>query len=204
MNTMDTKGILDHLTFVSLVSFVVGSVLVAAAQAPARQTPERTFDLEEATIAQLQQRMAAGQDTARSLAEKYLARIDAIDRQADRQGPALHSVIETNPDALTIADALDADTGVRDRRLQRGAYAVQIAGHGDIVGRDLLAGAIEEHDIGLADGRADDVQDLIVHAALRKTGRAAVAQANRSLGSAMSGTSCTVLPTPSFCERACT
>ena len=49
--------------------------------------------------------MTSGRDTARSLAEKYLARIDAI----DRNGPALRSVIETNPEALAIADRLDAE-----------------------------------------------------------------------------------------------
>jgi amidase len=81
----------------------VGILAIAAllAQAPARQA----FDLQEATIADLQRRMEAGQDTARSLVEKYLARIEAI----DRQGPALHSVIEINPDALAIADRLDAE-----------------------------------------------------------------------------------------------
>ena len=79
-------------------------LLIAAmprAQAPA----PRAFDLEETTIAQLQQRMASGRDTARSIAEKYLARIEAI----DRSGPALHSVIELNPDALALADRLDAE-----------------------------------------------------------------------------------------------
>ena len=35
----------------------------------------------------------------------YLARIDAV----DRAGPLLNSVIETNPDALAIADARDAE-----------------------------------------------------------------------------------------------
>ena len=69
-----------------------------AAQPPA-------FDLEEATIADLQQRMQSGQDTSRSLVDKYLARIEAI----DRAGPALHSVIEINPDARAIADRLDAE-----------------------------------------------------------------------------------------------
>ena len=49
--------------------------------------------------------MQAGQDTARSLVDKYLARIEAI----DRSGPSLHSVIEINPDARTIADRLDAE-----------------------------------------------------------------------------------------------
>ncbi len=64
-----------------------------------------TFELEEATLADLQQRMASGKETSRSLVEKYLARIEAI----DRNGPTLRSVIEINPDALSIADALDAE-----------------------------------------------------------------------------------------------
>jgi amidase len=81
------------------------SLLPAAQQA-------RTFDLEEATIADLQRRMETGQDTARSLAEKYLTRIDAL----DRQGPSLHSFIEINPDALTIADGLDAERKARGPR----------------------------------------------------------------------------------------
>src|SRR5262249_44429201 len=61
--------------------------------------------LEEATIADLQQRMTSGRETARSLVEQYVARIDAI----DRNGPALRSVLEVNPDALAIADRLDAE-----------------------------------------------------------------------------------------------
>jgi amidase len=63
------------------------------------------FELDEATVADLQERMRSGRETARSIAEKYLGRIDAI----DRSGPALHSVIETNPDALAIADRLDSE-----------------------------------------------------------------------------------------------
>ena len=82
-----------------LVACITGTGAALPAQAPAR------FDLEEATIADLQQRMQSGRDTARSLVEKYLARIEQI----DRNGPSLHSVLETNPDALTIADALDAE-----------------------------------------------------------------------------------------------
>jgi len=78
---------------------------------PAAQQP-RTFDLEEATFTDLQRRMDTGQDTARSLVEKYLARIGAL----DRQGPSLHSLIEINPDALTIADALDAERRTRGPR----------------------------------------------------------------------------------------
>lgn len=56
-----------------------------------------------ATAADLAARLAAGELTARRLAEMYLERIEAI----DRAGPALRSVIEVNPDALAIADELD-------------------------------------------------------------------------------------------------
>src|SRR5437016_12052690 len=54
------------------------------------------FDLDEKTIGDLQEMMKTGRLTARSIAEKYLARIETI----DRQGPRLNSVIEINPDAL--------------------------------------------------------------------------------------------------------
>lgn len=63
------------------------------------------FELEEATIAGLQAGMKSGQYTARSITEKYLARIAAL----DREGPTLRAVIEVNPEALDIADALDAE-----------------------------------------------------------------------------------------------
>lgn len=76
------------------------------------QVPRGAFDLEEATIGILQQRMQSGAESARSLTEKYLARIQAL----DRQGPALHSIIETNPDALAIADRLDDERRARGPR----------------------------------------------------------------------------------------
>jgi amidase len=63
------------------------------------------FALEEATVADLQAGMAAGSMTARSITQQYLDRIAEL----DRKGPALHHVIEINPDALSIADALDRE-----------------------------------------------------------------------------------------------
>jgi amidase len=82
------------------------TILAAAVVAPSAQTPHHaSLDLEEVTIAELQHRMAAGQETSRSIVEKYLARIDEI----DRRGPELHSVLEINPDARSIADAMDAE-----------------------------------------------------------------------------------------------
>ena len=44
--------------------------------------------------------------------------------------------------------------------LQRGAHAIEVAGDGDVIGRDLLARRIKEHDVGLADGCADDIGAL--------------------------------------------
>ena len=68
-------------------------------------TPPEAFDLEEVSIAELAASMASGARTARSVTEAYLDRIARL----DRQGPALRSVIETNPDALDAADALDRE-----------------------------------------------------------------------------------------------
>ena len=63
------------------------------------------FELEEATVADLQSGMASGKYTARSITQLYLNRIEEL----DRRGPTLRHVIEVNPDALSIADALDAE-----------------------------------------------------------------------------------------------
>lgn len=65
----------------------------------------KPFELEEVTIAELQAAMKSGKWTARAIAEKYLSRIESI----NRQGPAVNAVIEINPDALMIADALDKE-----------------------------------------------------------------------------------------------
>jgi amidase len=92
-------------------TLVVAAVLSAGA-AIAQSPPRATFALEELTIADLQARMQSSRETSRSLVEKYLARIEAI----DRQGPALRSVLETNPDALAIADELDAERKSRGPR----------------------------------------------------------------------------------------
>ena len=64
-----------------------------------------TFALEEADVTELQRSMAVGERTARSITELYLARIEEL----NLRGPELRAIIETNPDALAISDALDAE-----------------------------------------------------------------------------------------------
>ncbi len=70
------------------------------------------MQLEEVTISELQAEMAQGNVTARQLTEMYIRRIQAL----DKDGPTLNAVIEINPDAIEIAQALDlerATTGPR-------------------------------------------------------------------------------------------
>ena len=92
-----------------LKSGVLGGAAAAisrnAAAAPPPATTPSAFELDELTVTDLQKRLASGADTARSLAGKYIARIEAV----DRQGPTLRAVLEVNPDALAIADGLDAE-----------------------------------------------------------------------------------------------
>ena len=78
-----------------------GRALAAAAPA----SPVKLFHFDEATISDLQVQMKSGQLSAHALTAAYLARIAEI----DKSGPKLNSVIEVNPDALAIAEALDSE-----------------------------------------------------------------------------------------------
>jgi amidase len=72
----------------------------------------KPFELDEITISDLQHGMQSGKFTARSLVEKYSARIEEI----DKRGPAINCVIELNPDAVSIADSLDEERKARGPR----------------------------------------------------------------------------------------
>ena len=110
----------------ALLGGVAASLTPAyAAGAAARDLTERTpnaatplpaevkpFELDEVTIPQLQDGMKSGKYTAQSLVEKYLARIDEI----DKRGPAVNAIIELNPDALSIAQALDQERKAKGAR----------------------------------------------------------------------------------------
>src|SRR5512145_2711944 len=63
------------------------------------------FEFEEATLAGLQEKMKTGALTARALTRAYLDRIESM----DRSGPRLRSLLETNPEALAVADSLDRE-----------------------------------------------------------------------------------------------
>ena len=66
---------------------------------------QQGFDLQEATIRDLQKWMQSGKYTSRAITTMYLSRIAEL----DKQGPSLNQIIELNPDALSIADAMDTE-----------------------------------------------------------------------------------------------
>src|SRR5262249_53286272 len=92
--------------FAILTPAVVKREIISAFAHP---TTVPAFEFEETTVAELQEAMKSGRHSARSIAEAYLSRIEEV----DRRGPKVNSVIELNPDALSIAEAMDKER--RDR-----------------------------------------------------------------------------------------
>lgn len=88
---------------VFVVNFLLRTAFLLAGFGVAARAAD--FPFAEATIEGLQQRMEAGNLTARELTAAYLQRIAEI----DQSGPRLNAVIEVNPDALAIAERLDAE-----------------------------------------------------------------------------------------------
>jgi len=91
-------GVVGGVSSALLPALAGAAEAAAAAAVPA-------FELDEISISDLQDGMKSGKYSARSIAEKYLARVEAV----DKQGPAINAVIEINPDALALADAMDKE-----------------------------------------------------------------------------------------------
>jgi len=142
------------------------AIAFAGAQAPA----PAPFDLEETTIADLQQRMQSGRETSRSLVDKYLARIDAV----DRSGPALHSVLEINPDARTIADRLDAER--RSGRVRGPLHGIPILIKDNVATADAMMTTAGS----LALAGAKPPKDAFIVSRLREAGAVILGKTNLS------------------------
>ena len=89
--SMNRRTLIRYGALGGVAAVAAGPLAARDAAVPSAAPPP--FELEEATVASLQKRLGAGSDTARSLAEKYLARIEAL----DRKGPRLRAVLELNP-----------------------------------------------------------------------------------------------------------
>ena len=103
-----------HSTLTSAAATALISRGASPVSTPSTPTPftPAPFELEELTISQLHSALQSKKFTSHSLTEKYLARIHEI----DSSGPKLNSVIELNPDALSIAAALDAEQSSKGLR----------------------------------------------------------------------------------------
>lgn len=101
----------DFLTTGTLATVGLSSVLAVSCNSDSPKTPGPTltgdtvpdFELNEESVTSLQEKMSSGKYTSEQITKLYLDRIEAI----DRKGPLLNSVIEINPDALTIAKVMD-------------------------------------------------------------------------------------------------
>ena len=130
----------------------------------------RPFELDETTITALQDAMKSGRMTSHSITGKYLKRIEEL----DRRGPSLHSVIEVNPDALSIARELDRERKAKGPRGPLHGIPVLVKdniGTADrmttTAGSYALEGSIPPH-------------DSFVAAQLRKAGALILGKANLS------------------------
>jgi len=137
---------------------------------PAPSAPPKAFEFDEATIANLQAGMASGKYTAHSIAQKYLGRIEEI----DKHGPALASVIEVNPDALAIADGLDKERAQKHVRGPMHGIPVLIKDNIDTADRmQTTAGS-------LALVGSKPVRDAFVAQRLREAGAVILGKTNLS------------------------
>jgi len=147
--------------------------LVAGAAASTSQDAQaslKAFDLDEITVAGLQQAMQSGRLTARSIAEKYLARIEAV----DKHGPGVNSVIETNPDALDIAEKLDRE---RKAHGPRGSlHGIPVLIKDNIATRDRMMTTAGS----LALAGAEAPKDSFVAKKLREAGAVILGKTNLS------------------------
>lgn len=131
---------------------------------------DQSFELEEATIAELSDAMASGDRSSVEITELYLDRIAAL----DRAGPRLRSIIETNPEALEVARRLDEERAAGNVRGPLHGVPIVLKDNIDTAdGMTTTAGsyALEGHVAA---------QDSGVAAGLRRAGAVLLAKANLS------------------------
>ena len=156
-------------------SFAISTGLPALAAARVQEEPSstptpRAFELDEMNLDALQSAMRSGQFSSHSLTEKYLARIQEI----DKAGPLLNSVIEVNPEALEIADSLDKERKEKGERGPLHGIPILIKDNIDTADRmNTTAGSL-----ALIGSRPP--KDAFVAAQLRKAGAVILGKTNLS------------------------
>jgi amidase len=148
----------------------LGNALSRVAARSARSVPPADLDLTDATVAELGRALGSGQVTSVDLVRFTLSRI----AQLDRAGPALRAIIETNPEAESIAAALDAERKAKGPRGPLHGIPVVLKDNIDTADRmTTTAGS-------LALEGSVAPRDSSVAARLRAAGAVLVAKANLS------------------------
>src|SRR5712692_854383 len=152
------------------VNVTVAAKEISPANTSPANAPPAAFELDELSVSELQAGMVSGKYTAQSLARKYLDRIDEI----DKRGPAINSVIELNPDALSIASELDKERKAKGARGPLHGIPVLIKDNIDTQDRmTTTAGS-------LALGGSSPLQDSSVAKKLREAGAVILGKTNLS------------------------
>ncbi|UFP94192.1 amidase [Gloeobacter morelensis MG652769] len=144
------------------------SILLGTGQAFAATCPPAGPPLSEATVAALQEALASGALTSRQIVQGYLDRIACY----DKQGPKINAVLEINPDALAIADALDAER--RAGRVRGPLHGIPVLIKGNIATGDRMlttAGSV-----ALVDALPQ--KDAFIATRLREAGTVLLGKAN--------------------------
>jgi amidase len=166
--------VLTRRGFLGTAAAAAAGSLAATAPPPVAAAGQATrvppFALDEATIDDLQQAMAGGRRTSRQITQLYLDRIAAV----DRSGPELRSVIETNPEALQIADRLDAER--RAGRVRGPLHGIPILLKDNIATADRMTTTAGS----LALEGSIAPKDSFVAARLREAGAVLIGKANLS------------------------
>ena len=109
---LNRRDFLQYGLMVSALTTACPALVRSRERSGLERTSARSFELEEATVSELQEGMKSGRLTARSIAQMYLKRIEEL----DKHGPMVNSIIELNPDALAIADSLDQERKAKGAR----------------------------------------------------------------------------------------
>jgi amidase len=130
---MHRRDFLKSASFAAAASAVPSCARSSPSQASTSATVPASFEFDEITIAQIQQKMRDGSLTSRALVDAYRRRIEAL----DHAGPALQSILEINPDAGAIAAQLDAER--KNGRTRGPLHGVPIVIKGNIDTHDRMA-----------------------------------------------------------------
>jgi amidase len=160
--SIDRRGFLGYAA--------LGSALALAKPFSALAQSTSNPELEEITIGELQDGMSSGRWRSRAIAEWYLGRIDLI----DKRGPMINSVIELNPEAVAIADAMDRERKAGHVRGPLHGIPVLIKDNIDTADRMATSAG----SLALAENHA--VRDAFIVSRLREAGAVILGKTNLS------------------------